>query len=126
MIEAVIERCAGIDVGRKFVVACVMVGEANAAPRHEIRKFLTVNADLVRLREWLHENRCTHVAMESTASYWKPIFHVLDDGKIRVILANSQQVKNLRGHKDGSQRQPVAGPPAAARYDPAEFYSAAG
>ena len=99
MIEAVIERCAGIDVGRKFVVACVMVGEANAAPRHEIRKFLTVNADLVRLREWLHENRCTHVAMESTGSYWKPIFHVLDDGKIRVILANSQQVKNLRGHK---------------------------
>ena len=93
------ERCAGIDVGRRFVVACVMVGEANAAPTHEIRKFLTLNKDLEQLRDWLHQNRCTHVVMESTGSYWKPIFHVLDDGQLKVVLANSEQVKNLRGHK---------------------------
>jgi|SRR5271157_4458723 len=99
MIEAVIERCAGIDVGRRFVVACVMVGEANAAPTHEIRKFLTLNKNLEQLRDWLHQNRCTHVVMESTGSYWKPIFHVLDDGQLKVVLANSEQVKNLRGHK---------------------------
>lgn len=99
MIEAVIERCAGIDVGRKFVVVCIMVGAATEAPRDEIRKFLTINADLQRLREWLHANQCTHVVMESTGSYWKPIFHVLDDGELKVILANSQHVKNLRGHK---------------------------
>lgn len=99
MIKAVIERCAGIDVGRRFVVACVMVGEADAAPTHEIRKFLTLNKDLEQLRDWLHENRCTHVVMESTGSYWKPIFHVLDDGQLKVVLANSEQVKNLRGHK---------------------------
>jgi transposase len=99
MIEAVIERCAGIDVGRKFVVVCTMIGEANAVPRYEIRKFLTLNHQLEQLREWLHENQCTHVVMESTGSYWKPIFHVLDDGKLQVVLANSQHVKNLRGHK---------------------------
>ena len=99
MIPAVIERCAGIDVGRKFVMACVMVGDANATPQHDIRKFQTLNEDLERLREWLHETGCTHVVMESTGSYWKPIFHILDDGKLEIILANSQQVKNLRGHK---------------------------
>jgi len=97
MIEAVIERCAGIDVGRKFVVVCTMIGEANAGPHYEIRKFLTLNQELELLRKWLQENQCTHVVMESTGSYWKPIFHVLDDGKLQVVLANSQQVKNLRG-----------------------------
>ena len=99
MIEAVIERCAGIDVGRKFVMVCKMIGDANAVPQYEIRKFLTLNQQLEQLRKWLHENQCTHVVMESTGSYWKPIFHVLDDGKLQVVLANSQHVKNLRGHK---------------------------
>jgi transposase len=99
MIEAVIERCAGIDVGRKFVVVCVMVGEAQTTPQYEIRKFLTLNNELEQLRQWLEETGCTHVVMESTGSYWKPIFHVLDDGRLQVVLANSQQVKNLRGHK---------------------------
>lgn len=99
MIQAMIERCAGIDVGRKFVMVCVMTGAADAVPKHEIRKFLTLNQELEKLRQWLQENQCTHVVMESTGSYWKPIFHVLDDGKLKVLLANSQHVKNLRGHK---------------------------
>ena len=99
MIPAVIERCAGIDVGRKFVMVCVMVGASDAVPTQEIRRFSTLNEDLERLREWLEENQCTHVVMESTGSYWRPIYNVLDDGKREVILANSQQVKNLRGHK---------------------------
>jgi len=99
MIPAVIERCAGIDVGRKFVVVCVLVGDANATPTQEIRKFSTLNEGLEQLREWLHQNECTHVVMESTGSYWKPIYNILDEGKVDVILANSQQVKNLRGHK---------------------------
>jgi transposase len=99
MIPAVIERCAGIDVGRKFVMVCVMLGDAQASPTTEIRKFDTLNEDLQRLREWLHDNACTHVVMESTGSYWRPIYNVLDDGRLHVILANSQQVKNLRGHK---------------------------
>lgn len=99
MIPAVIERCAGIDVGRRFVVVCVMVGAARETPTQEVRKFTMLNEGLEQLREWLRQNECTHVAMESTGSYWKPIFNILDDGKLEVILANSQQVKNLRGHK---------------------------
>src|SRR2546427_13233160 len=99
MIPAVIERCAGIDVGRKFVVVCVLVGDANATPTQEIRKFSTLNEGLEQLREWLHQNECTHVVRESTGSYGKPIYNILDQGKAEVILANSQQVKNLRGHK---------------------------
>jgi len=99
MIPAVIERCAGLDVGRKFIEVCVMVGEAAAVPREQTRKFSTLNEDLERLRQWLHENGCTHVAMESTGSYWRPIHNILDDGQLQLILANSQHVKNLRGHK---------------------------
>jgi transposase len=99
MIPAVIERCAGIDVGRKFVEVCVMVGEAHAVPSEERRRFSTLNDDLERLRVWLAETGCTHVVMESTGSYWRPIHNVLDDGRLQILLANSQHVKNLRGHK---------------------------
>ncbi len=99
MIPAVIERCAGIDVGRKFVVVCVMCGDAQATPTLEVRKFSMLTEGLEQLRVWLHQNECTHVVMESTGSYWKPIFNILDDGQLEVVLANSQQVKNLRGHK---------------------------
>ncbi len=99
MIPAVIERCAGIDVSRKFVDVCVMVGDANAAPSEEIRRFSTINEDLERLRVWLQEKGCSHAVMESTGSYWRPIYDVVDDGSTRVLLANPQHVKNLRGHK---------------------------
>ncbi len=99
MIPAVIERCAGIDVGRKFVVVCVMCGDAQATPTLEVRKFSMLTEGLEQLRVWLHQNECTHVVMESTGSYWKPIFNILDDGQLEAVLANSQQVKNLRGHK---------------------------
>ena len=99
MIAAVIERCAGIDVGRKNIDVCLMVGEAQAEPTQQTRRFSTLNEDLERMRQWLKENHCTHVAMESTGSYWRPIYNVLDDGQMEVVLANSQHVKNLRGHK---------------------------
>jgi transposase len=99
MIPAVMERCAGIDVGRKYIDVCLMVGEAQAEPTQEIRRFSTLNEDLERMRQWLKENQATHVAMESTGSYWRPIYNILDDGEVEVVLANSQHVKNLRGHK---------------------------
>jgi transposase len=99
MIPAVIERCAGIDVGRKFIDVCVMVGDAHAVPTEEIRRFSTLNEDLERLKQWLQEQKITHVVMESTGSYWRPIHNVLDDGEMEILLANPQHVKNLRGHK---------------------------
>ncbi len=99
MIPAVIERCAGIDVGRKFVVVCVMVGDAHGEPTEQTRRFSTLNEDLEKVRQWLHQQGCTHAVMESTGSYWRPIYNILDDGEITVVLANSQHVRNLRGHK---------------------------
>jgi transposase len=98
MIDAVIERCAGIDVGKKFVVVCVMTGPLHEEPRTEIRKFGTIMAELEHLRDWLAGEGCTHAVMESTGSYWKPIFNVLEES-VQVVLANAYDVRNRRGHK---------------------------
>jgi len=102
MIAAVIERCAGIDVGKKFVAVCVMTGPAAEKPTEEVRKFGTVRAELERLREWLQSEGCTHAVMESTGVYWKPVLNILEDDpgyRLEVVLANAQQVKAVTGHK---------------------------
>ena len=98
MISAAIERCAGIEVGKKFLSVCVMVGPLKGEPQIEIRKFGTIRSELEALRNWLKEQEVTHVVMESTGSYWKPVFNVLEDA-VKVYLANPQEVKNRKGHK---------------------------
>ncbi len=98
MICAAIERCAGIDIGKNRLAVCVMVGPLAGEPRVEIREFGTITAELERLRQWLQQEGVTHVVMESTGSYWKPVFNVLEDS-VQVYLANSQEVKNRKGHK---------------------------
>ncbi len=98
MINAVLERCAGIDIGKKFLVACVMTGPADGEPKTELRRFGTTVSELEHLRSWLQSEGCTHAAMESTGSYWKPVFNILE-GAVEVILANAQQVKARKGHK---------------------------
>src|SRR6185312_5769900 len=98
MIAAVIERCAGIDVGKKVLAVCIMTGAADAEPEIQQREYSTFNRELGRLRDWLIETGCTHVVMESTGSYWRPVFEVLEDS-VTVILANPEQVKSRRGHK---------------------------
>ncbi len=97
-----IERCAGIDVGKKFVVVSVMTGPAAEKATAEVRKFGTMRAEPERLREWLKSEGCTHVVMESTGCYWKPVLNVLEDDpeyRLEVVLANAQQVKAVTGHK---------------------------
>ena len=98
MIEAVIERCAGIDVGKKFVLICVMTGGAKDEPRTQIKKIRTIVSELDRLAAWLVAEGCTHAVMESTGSYWKPIFNLLE-AHVRVILANAPDIQKRRGHK---------------------------
>jgi len=98
MIDAVIERCAGIDVGKRFLVVCVMTGPLDAEPKTEIRKFGTIVAELELLRDWLMAEGCSHAVMESTGSYWKPVFNILEE-TIQVVLANAYDVQNRRGHK---------------------------
>jgi transposase len=92
--EIIIERGAGLDVHKETVVACIM----GTGIKKEIRTFSTVTNDLVRLKKWLKDNKLTHVAMESTGVYWKPIFNILEDS-FAVILVNARHVKNVPGRK---------------------------
>jgi transposase len=98
MICAAIERCAGIDVGKRFLAVCVMTGPLDGEARVERRRFGTISSELESLRDWLKAEGITHVVMESTGSYWKPVYNVLE-GSVKVYLANPQEVKNRKGHK---------------------------
>jgi transposase len=98
MIPAVIERCAGIDVGKTFLTVCLLTGPAEGEPKVETRKFGTFHAELEALRRWLFDERCTHAVMESTGSYWKPVFNILETS-VSVVLTNGQDVKGRKGHK---------------------------
>jgi len=91
-------RCCGLDVHKETVVACLrLVFEGKVTT--EVRTFQTTTADLLRMSKWLAENDCTHVAMEATGVYWKPVWHVLDDGEFTLLLANAAHVKNVPGRK---------------------------
>src|SRR5258708_32817449 len=98
MIPAVVTHCAGIDIGREALAVCLMAGPADAEPKVEVREFSTFTADLEAMKEWLLQTGCTHVVMESTGPYWKPVFNVLE-GSLVVCLANAQDVKGRKGHK---------------------------
>jgi transposase len=87
------ERCAGLDVHKKTVVACVRTPAGQ-----ETRTFGTMTAELLDLSDWLVTQGVTHVAMESTGDYWKPIFNILE-GTVEVILVNAQHLKTVPGRK---------------------------
>jgi transposase len=96
--EAITERCCGLDVHQATVVACVLVGKADRKPKKQIKTFQTVTKDLVALRDWLKSKKVTHVAMESTGVYWMPVYNVLED-YFEVIVGNAQHMKNVPGRK---------------------------
>jgi transposase len=91
--NVVYERCAGLDVHKKTVVACVLTPDGQ-----ETRTFGTMSADLLVLSDWLLACGCTHVAMESTGDYWKPVFNMLES-TFEVLLVNAQHVKAVPGRK---------------------------
>jgi transposase len=96
--EVLYRRCCGLDVHKATVVACLrLVSDGKVTT--EVRTFQTTTADLLRLSEWLAANGCTHVAMEATGVYWKPVWHILDDGEFVLVLANAAHVKNVPGRK---------------------------
>jgi transposase len=92
------ERCAGLDVHSKLVVVCVRIAAARDEATYETRSFGTSTKALLALSEWLSECRVTHVAMESTGVYWKPVWHVLE-GHFKLVLANAMHVHNMPGRK---------------------------
>ena len=96
--EVLYRRCCGLDVHKETVVACLRAMSGSEVVR-EVRTFETTTASLMALSGWLAENGCTHVAMEATGVYWKPVWHILDDGDFQLILANAAHVKNVPGRK---------------------------
>src|SRR6266704_4280414 len=94
----VYERCAGLDVHKRTVVVCANIADAQGQRRKERQTFSTMTPDLLRLRQWLKDLEVTHVALESTASYWKPIFTVLE-GHFEVLVVNAEHLKAVPGRK---------------------------
>lgn len=94
--EVLYARCAGLDVHKDSVVACV---RCVTEPVHrEVQSFGTTTSELFKLADWLESHGCTHVAMEATGVYWKPIWHLLE-GRFELVLANAQHIKNVPGRK---------------------------
>jgi transposase len=96
--EVLYPHCAGLDVHKDTVVACVR-HMANGSVTHAVRTFKTTTKELLALSDWLAGEGCTHVAMEATGVYWKPVWHVLSDGDFTLVLANAAHVKNVPGRK---------------------------
>jgi transposase len=96
--EVLHPHCAGLDVHKDSVVACVrhMMG---GAVKREVRSFQTTTKGLMVLSEWLSAEGCTHIVMEATGVYWKPVWHILSDGEFALVLANAAHVKNVPGRK---------------------------
>lgn len=95
--ELLYPRCAGLDVHQKTVVACVRI-TSGGDTTHDVRTFETTTKALGALSDWLAEHEVTHVAMESTGIYWKPVWHILD-GHFELVLANASHVRNVPGRK---------------------------
>ena len=91
-------QCAGLDVHKKTVVACLMLSTASGKVSREVRTFATTTVGLQGLADWLASQSVTHVAMESTGIYWRPVFNVLES-RFEVILVNAQHMKAVPGHK---------------------------
>ena len=91
-------RCCGLDIHKQTVVACLIAPGPGGAPREEVRTFGTMTADLLALGDWLVGAGCTHVAMESTGVYWKPVFNLLENS-FTLLLVNPQHMKAVPGRK---------------------------
>jgi transposase len=98
MMQVIIERCAGLDVHQETVVACVLAGTPGQRPTKEIRTFCTMTRDLEALRDWLKAAGVTHVGMESTGVYWRPVYAVLE-GHFELIVGNARHIRNVPGRK---------------------------
>jgi transposase len=96
--DVVYERCCGLDVHKKSVVACLLISRSGGAPLRAVRTFGTMTEDLLALANWLAEVGCTHVAMESTGVYWKPIWNLLEDS-FALLLVNPRDSKAVPGRK---------------------------
>ena len=96
--QTLVERGCGLNVHQATVVACSLHVMRDGRVQKQMRTFGTTTRELVSLREWLRSEGCTHVAMESTGVYWKPVYAILE-GAFQIVGANAQQVKKVPGRK---------------------------
>ena len=102
--KVVFPTCCGVDVHKSFLVATIIkTPKDNLQPSYQKKRFSTFNADLNRFSDWLHENNCLDVCMESTGKYWVPVFNILEKRGIRVVIANPKWVKAVKGNKDDTK-----------------------
>jgi transposase len=88
------DRCAGLDIHKRSVVACLLTPEGK-----EVRTFGTMTRDLLQLGDWLAEHGCTHVAMEATGVFWKPVYNLLEDSGMTLLVVNAKHIKAVPGRK---------------------------
>jgi transposase len=98
-VEVLVARCAALDVHKKQVTSCLRTPDPDGGRRQETRKFGTMLADLLDLASWLESEGVTQVVMESTGSYWKPVWKVLEDAGFDLLLVNARHVKQVPGRK---------------------------
>jgi len=96
--EILYRCCCGIDVHKKFVVACLLKIDEQGEETRQVQRFETYTQDLLRLSDWLTGFGCTHVAMESTGVYWKPIYNLLE-GHLELLVVNAHHIKAVPGRK---------------------------
>src|SRR5919202_1539486 len=90
--------CCGLDIHKKFVVACRLTTAPDGQVQKEVQTFSTMTQDLLALLDWLHAAGCTHVALESTGSYWRPVYNLLE-GEFTVLVGNAYHMKTVPGRK---------------------------
>ena len=92
--DKIYDKCCGIDVHKKLIVACLRQGN-----RQETKEFGATTRELLNLADWLKDNDCEIVAMESTASYWKPLYNILESSELKAIVVNASHMKAVPGRK---------------------------
>ena len=97
--EVIYQRCAGLDVGKDEVVACIRVPDGAGGRRQEVHTYPTFSSGLESLAEWLQDHHVTQVVLEATGHYWKPIWYVLEERGLELLLVNARHVKLLPGRK---------------------------
>lgn len=96
--EVIFNRCSAIDVHKETLTATIMIGNGNRIIKQETRTYPTMTEDIERLRDWLKAEGVSHVAMESTGIYWRPVFNILEED-FEIILVNARHIKNVPGRK---------------------------
>lgn len=92
--------CCGVDVHKSFFIATIITTTSDIQPNYSRKRFSTFNNDIIRFADWLNQNNCNDVCMESTGKYWIPVFNILESRNINVTIANPKWVKAVKGNKD--------------------------